>query len=75
LLRNRGNDATAVSPVSSEKEPLILDGDTREFEGQEEEDDSNSLGTYEIDKRLLIKANHLDEYFKPIARASLYSRS
>ena len=40
------------------------ENDEREFE-EEDEGDSNSLGTYKLDKRLMFKANHLDEHFKP----------
>ena len=47
-------------------ENLQLSSDVSEHEfDEEEEEDSNSLGVYRLDKRLLIKANHLDEYFKP----------
>ena len=47
-----------------DENPELTNTDDREFD-DEEQDDSNSLGVYKLDKRLLIKANHMDEYFKP----------
>ncbi len=39
------------------------ESDTREFD--EDGDDSKGLGVYKLDKRLLIKAGHMDEYYQP----------
>ncbi len=47
----------------SENPPLTSEPDL-EFD-EDEEDDSNGLGVYKLDKRLLIKANHLDDKFTP----------
>ena len=47
----------------SENPQLTSEAD-REFD-EDETEDSNSLGVYKLDKRLLIKANHLDEHFAP----------
>jgi hypothetical protein len=58
------NATGGVYEESAEKEPIVLDGIMREFEDEKEED-SNSLGTYQLDKRFLLKANHLDEHFTP----------
>jgi len=64
LLRNGENGTVAENPVLSENPELTQDNENRQFE-DDEQDDSNSLGVYKLDKRLLIKANHMDEYFKP----------
>jgi hypothetical protein len=48
---------------SSENPALANDDENHEFE--EGEEDGNKLGVYKLDKRLLIKAGHMDEYFKP----------
>jgi DNA modification methylase len=67
LLHNRENGTSSVSPIVSENDELTLDA-LQEFDESadtEIDDDSNSLGVYELDKRLLIKANHLDEHYKP----------
>ena len=48
----------------SENPELINDSENREFD-DDEQDDSNSLGVYKLDKRLLIKANHMDDKFAP----------
>ena len=63
LLRNGENGTDAENPVLLENPELANEAD-REFD-DDEQDDSNSLGIYKLDKRLLIKANHMDEYFKP----------
>ena len=60
LLRNRKNATTGENAVSSEN-PLLTE--TQEFEGEETQD-TNSLGTYTIDRRLLLKASHIDEHYK-----------
>lgn len=57
------NGTSAENDKLSEN-PELANTDDREFEDKEQ-DDSNSLGVYKLDKRLLIKANHMDEYFKP----------
>ena len=61
LLRNRENADDCENPVSSENHALT---ETREFD-DEEAGDSNGLGVYKLDKRLLIKANHMDEHYQP----------
>lgn len=48
----------------SENLQLASDAAGHEFD-EEEDSDSNCLGVYKLDKRLLIKANHLDEHYKP----------
>lgn len=58
-----GNADTRENEDSSENPELANDAETREFD--EEEDDGNKLGVYQLDKRLLIKADHMDEHFKP----------
>jgi len=57
------NGTHAKNDNLSENPELVLNTNFREFD--EEQDDSNKLGIYNIDKRLFIKADHLDEYFKP----------
>jgi hypothetical protein len=59
-----GNGIGADSDVSSENPSLISETESREFD-EDEDDDSNSLGVYKLDKRLLIKANHMDDKFTP----------
>ena len=53
-LSEIGTDAAIRQP--SEK-PILSKNEGREFD-EDEEEDSNSLGVYKLDKRLLIKANH-----------------
>ena len=60
-IQNRGNGIDAETPVLSENLSLTM---SHEFD-EDNEDDSNSLGIYHIDQRLMIKANHMDEHFKP----------
>jgi biotin operon repressor len=59
-----GNGADAENYKLAENQGLVTQTDLMEFDDDQEED-SNSLGTYTLDKRLLIKANHLDETYKP----------
>lgn len=63
-LRNRENGTDAETPVSSEIPALANEAEAREFE-DDEEADTNGLGVYKLDKRLLIKANHMDEHYQP----------
>ncbi len=63
LLQLSKNVTGSENGQLSEKPKLAVTAD-REYD-DEDDDDSNSLGVYQLDKRLLIKANHLDEYFKP----------
>ena len=67
LLQNSGNGTDAVSAVLSENDELALEAllEFDESVDEEAEEESNSLGVYELDKRLLIKANHIDEHYKP----------
>ena len=58
------NGTGAENDLSSKNPPLAKTAAVREFD-EEPEEDSNSLGVYELDKRLLIKADHMDEHFKP----------
>lgn len=58
------NGTSAVLYKSDENALLTETADITEFD-EEEKEDTNSLGTYNLDKRLLIKANHHDETFKP----------
>ncbi len=58
------NGTSAVTDDSSENHALTSDPESREFD-EDDEDDGNSLGVYKLDKRLLIKANHLDDKFAP----------
>jgi hypothetical protein len=60
LLKN----ATAGENQQSSENPPLTSEPDREFD-EEDEDDSNGLGVYKLDKRLLIKANHLDDKFTP----------
>ena len=62
-LQSFGNGTGAVSEHLLENQPLTLEA-PQQFE-EEEEDDTNSLGTYTLDRRLLMKANHLDDQYKP----------
>ena len=57
------NGTDAENSNLSENSALTSEAD-REFD-EDEDDDSNSLGVYRLDKRLLIKANHLDDKFAP----------
>ena len=59
------NGTEAVWNKTDENASLVFPPEsTHEFEDETEED-SNSLGTYKLDRRLLVKANHLDEHYKP----------
>ena len=60
LLQSIKNGTGAENDNLSENPQLT----EMEFD-EEKEDNSNSLGVYKIDKRLMIKATHMDEYFKP----------
>jgi hypothetical protein len=62
-LQDARNGTGAESSDLSENPQLTSEAD-REFD-EDETEDSNSLGVYKLDKRLLIKANHLDEHFAP----------
>ena len=55
LLRNGENGTDAENPVLSENPELANDSENRAFD-DDEQDDSNSLGVYKLDKRLLIKS-------------------
>jgi hypothetical protein len=57
LLQLSINGTDAENGQSSKNPALEFD--------EEPEEDSNSLGVYVLDKRLLIKADHMDEHFKP----------
>jgi len=59
------NGTDAENDKLSEKPALVLTADTRAFEEEDEDPDANGLGVYKLDKRLLYRANHLDEHFKP----------
>jgi len=56
-LQNVRNGSRAVSDVSSENLTLTPEA-FQEFD-EDPEEDTNSLGVYTLDKRLLIKAQHL----------------
>jgi len=58
------NGIGAENADLSENPELTNDSENREFD-DDEQDDSNSLGVYKLDKRLLIKANHMDDKFTP----------
>ena len=64
FLQSVTNGTSANSDLSSENPVLTSDGENREFD-DDDQDDGSSLGVYKLDKRLLIKANHLDEHFTP----------
>lgn len=64
FLQSVRNAGSFVSDRLSENFQLAELPDLQEFDGEDEED-SNSLGTYNLDKRILIKANHLDDTYKP----------
>ena len=55
FLQSVGNGIGADSDLSSENPELANDSENREFD-EDEQDDSNSLGVYKLDKRLLIKS-------------------
>lgn len=63
FLQSVTNGTSANSDLSSENPELTSEPD-REFD-EDDQDDGSSLGVYKLDKRLLIKANHLDEHFTP----------
>ena len=56
--------ATGGGLHTSEDSEPVLEEDLREFDVPDV-DDSPGLGTYHLDKRLLLKAQHLDDQFKP----------
>jgi hypothetical protein len=60
------NPALALTPAArqfdDDPEAALYEDDD---ETDDEPDEKNGLGTYQLDKRLLIKAQHLDETFKP----------
>ena len=60
-----GNGIDAENEDSSENPALANEAENREFEDEDDEGDSNGLGVYKLDKRLLIKANHMDEHYQP----------
>lgn len=62
-LQSFGNGTDAESETLSEN-PVLTSEPDREFD-DDDQDDGSSLGVYRLDKRLLIKANHLDEHFTP----------
>jgi hypothetical protein len=64
-LQYARNETGGVSGILSENGELIVDGEPRALGEGDDEEDTNSLGVYQLDKRLLIKAHHLDEHFKP----------
>ena len=68
ILQDTKNGTGAENGELAENQQLTNvtenEADNREFDEPEQED-SNGLGVYQIDKRLLIKANHMDEHFKP----------
>jgi len=64
LLQDAGNGTGAENGQPSKNPPLAKTAGGREFD-EEPEEDSNSLGVYVLDRRLLIKADHMDEHFKP----------
>jgi hypothetical protein len=63
LLRNSAFRTNAESGVSSENKPLTKPIIPQDFT-EDETEDANSLGVYELDRRQLVKANHLDEHYK-----------
>lgn len=63
-LQDAKNEPGAENGKLAENPPLT-ETNVREFEEENEEDDANRLGVYKLDKRLLIKANHLDDHFTP----------
>jgi biotin operon repressor len=65
MLQNAGNTFQPVSGISSENDALTSAPLAYAFEDQDEDEDVNRLGIYQLDPRLLVKANHLDEYYKP----------
>ncbi len=59
------NSAGDVFDRLSANAALTIYASEREFdEDEEENEDTNSLGVYKLDKRLLFKAKHMDELFK-----------
>jgi hypothetical protein len=64
-LRDPINATGGVYRDLSKNDALANLSAFQEFNEEEEEDDPNSLGVYRLDKRLLIKANHLDGNYKP----------
>jgi len=60
-LQDVKNGTDAENHDLSENASLAPD---HEFD-DEDDSDSNSLGVYKLDKRLLVKANHMDEWYKP----------
>ena len=63
-LQLTGNGTDAEIGNVAENPVLTSDSENREFD-EDDQDDGSSLGVYKLDKRLLIKANHLDEHFTP----------
>jgi hypothetical protein len=68
-IRNVTNGTDSVCDESSENAQLA---DQHEFD-DDDEDRGNKLGSYKIDKRLLIKATHLDENYEPMLAAEMQS--
>ncbi len=65
LLQSVRNGSEPISDLSSEN-PILTEIDTEDREFDDDGDqDTNSLGIYKLDKRLLFKANHMDDAFKP----------
>ena len=64
FLQDGRNGTDSENANSSENPQLASEADAREFD-EDEEADSNGLGVYKLDKRLLIKANHMDEHYQP----------
>jgi ParB-like chromosome segregation protein Spo0J len=64
-LQDAKNGTSAENGELAENPALTFSADDREFDEDEEAEDSNSLGVYQLDKRLLFKANHMDESYKP----------
>jgi len=56
-----GGESEELSETRSLTETPV---DDMEFE-DDDDGDSNSLGVYKLDKRLLVRANHVDEHFRP----------
>jgi hypothetical protein len=64
ILQDAKNGTDAENGDLSENSTLAETLENREFD-DEEEDNGNGLGVYKLDKRLLIKGNHLDEHYTP----------
>ena len=62
-IQDRKNGTDTENPNSSENPQLTNGGIEPEFEEGEEE--TTGLGVYKLDKRLMVKANHIDENYKP----------